>query len=332
MDRRRGLRCAVGIIVGAAASPAFEVLGQPRGRVWRVGILSFGSQARTAVGRYEAFFRGLREHGYSEGDNLIVETRYANGDAQRLHDLVAELLRLKVDVILATSTITCQAAQQQTHSVPIVVAATADPVGDGFALSLARPGKNITGMSTIATEAIQKNVELLRLLEPRPRNIAVLTNPLDRAHAPQLERARGAGRAMGIEIAAVSATNAGEFGAAFAAAADRRADAMLVLNDGLFFAEREALAAAGLKQRLPMMFGFRDGAETGMLMSYGPSLTALFHRSASFVARILRGAAPGDLPFEQPTTFELVLNRQTARAIGATLPQALLMRADEVIE
>ena len=333
MDRRRGLRCAVGLIAGAAASPVLQVLAQPREPLRRVGVLVFGGPTQFVGSERETLFkRGLREHGFVEGENIAIEWRHAHSDEQRLQDAVTELLRLPVDLIVATSTLTCQAAQRQTATVPIVITSTADPVGDGFALSLARPGKNITGMSTSAAETIQKSVELLGLLDPRPRRIAVLANPLNRANAPQLESVRAAGRATGMAVVHVSASRKADLPAAYETAARERVGAILIFNDGLFYAERQALAQMGRRERLPTMFGFRDGAEAGMLLSYGPNIAALFHRSASFVARILRGAAPGDLPFEQPTIFELVLNRDTARAIGVPLPQALLMRADEVIE
>ena len=212
------------------------------------------------------------------------------------------------------------------------VAATADPVGDGFADSLAHPGKNITGLSTIAADSIVKHLELLSFIRPRPTRVAVLTNPLDRAHAPQLDSMRAAGRALKIDVLPVVASRTEDYAAAYAAVARERVQALIVLNDAVFYADRQALAAAGLRQRVPVTFGFREGAEAGMLLSYGPSLTALYHRSASFVDRILRGAKPGDPPFEQPTIFELVLNLKTAAALGVTVPQPLLLRADEVIE
>jgi putative tryptophan/tyrosine transport system substrate-binding protein len=274
-------------------------------------------------------FRGL---GYVEGRNLQLEERRANLDTVRVEALAAELVAMRADALVATSTLTAQALQRATSTVPIVVSATADPVADGFARTLARPGGNVTGFSTSAGDTVVKHLEMLAGMEPRPARISVLANPGSRAHPPQVASLRQAAAQAGLSVSMVEAGRLEDIDRAFGKAVADRASAMIVLNDGLFGNRYREVGAAGLKHRLPVAVGISLFVGDGVLYSYGPDLTDLTRRCAGIVDRILRGARPGDIPFEQPNLFELVLNGAAARAYGLRFSRPLLARADKVIE
>jgi putative ABC transport system substrate-binding protein len=277
----------------------------------------------------KALRQGLRELGYTEGQNFAFEIRSADGNAERLTDLAAELVRLPVDVIVATFTPCVLAAKQATTTIPIVMAAVADPVGSGLVQSLARPGGNITGFSNMAAETAGKSVELLRDMLPSLRRVAVLANPLDPFTRPLLEQVNLAGRTIDIEIAPIAmARGPDDLEAAFAMIAQERSQAVVV--QGIFFSE--TVAGLALRHRLPSASVLRQFAQAGDLVSYGADVPDIFRRCAALVHKILQGTKPTDLPVELPTKFDLVINLNTAKALGLDIPWFLQQRADEVIE
>jgi putative ABC transport system substrate-binding protein len=302
--------------------------------VWRIGYLDSGSrQSAVESGRYGALIQGLRDQGYVEGKNIVVEARFADGNANRLDQLASELVRQKVDLILSTGTTASQAAQRATAAIPIVVTVTVDPVSDGFAASLARPGGNITGMSIGNEDTVEKLVELLIIAAPRLKRIAVLTNPANRGHPPLLLRTKAAIQQADKRVLDLSVRSPAEIEQSFATMTRERADAVIILADGvLMFPQRTQIAALALKHRLPSIYPQPIYAEVGGLMSYGADTHENFRRAGIFVDKILKGAKPGDIPFEQPTRYPLVINRKTANALGIKLSGELLARADKVID
>jgi len=313
------------IVGGALASP-FAVQAQPA-KFARIGALVLTSADAQSLGR--ALRGGLRELGYLEGQNFTFEFRTADGNTNRLPELAAELVRLPVDVIVATFTPCALAAKQATTTIPIVMAAVADPIGAALVQSLARPGGNITGFSNMAAETAGKSVELLREMLPALRRVGVLANPVDPFTRPLLEQVHLAGRTAGIEIAPVAmARGPDELDAAFAAMTQERAEAVIV--QGIFFSE--TVADLAIKHRLPGASVLRQFAQAGGLMSYGADVPDIFRRSAVLVHKILLGTKPSELPVELPTKFELVINLKTAKALGLDVPWFLQQRADEVIE
>ena len=305
---------------------------RPAGKVPRIGYFSNSSQVRAAP-MLEAFRQGLRELGLGDADRITIEYRFADGRVERLPDLAAELVRGQVDLIVAQGTSAAVAARKATASIPIVGIFLADPVRLGLAASLARPGANLTGLAFgVGTDLITKSLELLKEAAPAARRVAVLTNPGNPGHADTFESLAKAGRLLALELQFLQAGSAAEIDLAFAAMVRERATALLVAPDPLFGLHRVRLAELAAKHRLPTMYGQRENVDAGGLLSYGPSLVALARRAASYVDKILKGAKPGELPIEQPTTFELVVNLKTAKALGLTIPQSLLLRADEVIE
>ncbi len=304
---------------------------QAPAKVPRIGFLSSRSPTETAP--YLGVFRqGLRELGYVEGQNIAIEYRFAEGRPERLPALAAELVRLKVDVMVTTASPAPQAAKQATSTIPIVFAASGDPVSEGLVASLARPGGNITGLSSISPEVVGKQLELLKEVAPQVSRVAVLQNPSNHTHPHTLRQAEGAARALGVKLHIVQAGSPAEIDAAFAAMRSQRAGGVLVLRDALFLAQRTQIAALAAKSRLPAMYGLREEAEAGGLMAYGASVPVMYRRAATYVDKILKGAKPADLPVEQPTKFELVINLKTAKALGLTIPPSLLQRADELIQ
>jgi putative tryptophan/tyrosine transport system substrate-binding protein len=299
-----------------------------QGKLLRIGALVLTSADAQSLGR--ALREGLRELGYAEGQNFAFEFRSADGNTDRLPELAAELVRLPVDVIVATFTPCALAAKQATTTIPIVMAAVADPISAGLAQSLARPGGNITGFSNMAAETAGKSVELLRDMLPSLRRVAVLANPADPFTRQLLEQVHLAGRTAGIEIAPVAmARGPDDVEAAFAVMTQERAEAVVV--QGIFFSK--AVADLALKYRLPSASLLRQFAQAGGLMSYGADVSDIFRRCAGLIHRIvLQGTKPADLPVELPTKFELVLNLNTAKALGLDVPWFLQQRADEVIE
>ncbi|HEY6600665.1 MAG TPA: ABC transporter substrate-binding protein [Xanthobacteraceae bacterium] len=312
---------------GAAAAWPLAASAQ-QGKLLRIGALVLTSADAQSLGR--ALREGLRELGYAEGQNFAFEFRSADGNTDRLPELAAELVRLPVDVIVATFTPCALAAKQATTTIPIVMAAVADPISAGLAQSLARPGGNITGFSNMAAETAGKSVELLRDMLPSLRRVAVLANPADPFTRQLLEQVHLAGRTAGIEIAPVAmARGPDDVEAAFAMMTQERAEAVVV--QGIFFSK--AVADLALKYRLPSASLLRQFAQAGGLMSYGADVSDIFRRCAGLIHRIvLQGTKPADLPVELPTKFELVLNLNTAKALGLDVPWFLQQRADEVIE
>ena len=283
----------------------------------------------------EAFRQGLRDLGYVEGRNLVIEYRDAEGKVERLPALAAELVALKVDVIVASGTLAALAAKQATRTLPIVFSPAADPVASGLVTSLARPGGNVTGLSLLNSELVGKWLEQLKQAIPGVSRVAVLWQPGafgERTEKDMLKGAEVAARALGVQLQFVEARGPEDFDRAFSDMTRARAGALTVLGSTMFVSERRRLVDLAAKNRLPAVYNVREFVDAGGLMSYGPNLADLFRRAATYVDKILKGAKPGDLPVEQPTKFELVINLKTAKALGLTIPQSVLVRADEVIQ
>ena len=325
MDRRAFLAA-----LGVLAMP-FTAEAQAPGKVYRLGYLSGISP--TGRGPAEAFKQGLHDLGWAEGQNIVIDFRSADGRFERLPDLAAELVRLKVDVIVASATPAAVAAKNATAMIPIVIHGTGDPVGLGLVSSLARPGGNVTGLSySVGLDTFGKGLELLKDALPKARRVAVLSNPANPAHAAATDNVQAVARSLGMQLRLFEAREPSQLDNVFTAMAKGREDALFVVADGMFVLHRTRLAELAAKNRLPSIHGNRENVEAGGFMSYGPSNAVAFRRAALFVDKILKGAKPGDLPIEQPTTFELVINLRTARALGLTIPSSLLQRADQVIE
>jgi ABC-type uncharacterized transport system substrate-binding protein len=322
----------IALAVGALAVPLGSLAQQP-GRIRRIGFLYFGTrQSALDTGRYAAFLEGMRELGYDEGQNFVVDARYADGVSERLPRLAQELARFEVAVIVASGTPSLRAAQQATSTLPIVAAVVADPVANGFAASLARPGRNITGLTTINIEALPKQVELLKIAVPELSRVAVLLNPANPAHPPQRQTLQVAAQKLGIRVLRVDARNPEDIERGFGAMVRERAGAAIILGDTFFVQQIPQIAELALQHRLPIVCNIRQYVQAGGFMSYGADDADNFRRAAAFVDKILKGAKPGDLPFEQPTRLYLTINGKTAKAIGLAIPRELLLRADKVIE
>lgn len=314
---------------GVALTTPLASLAQQQLKVWRIGFLAADSSSSQV---YEGFRQGMRELGYAEGRNFTIQWRFADGTYERLPGLAAELVRSNVDVIVAGTTLSVQAAHQATATIPIVMVAVPDPIGEGFATSLSRPGRNITGLSNIVTEVSVKHLELLRVAVPKLSRVAVLINPLNPSDSLILEQIAGAAYSTGVKVFAVEASTAKQLEAGFDAMTRARAEALIVAADSYFDVQREQIARLAVKNRLPAVFSNRELTEAGGLMSYGQDMAEHYRRAATYVHRILKGAKPGDLPVEQPTVLELVINRKTAKALGLAVPQELALRADKVID
>ena len=301
-------------------------------KVPRVGWLSPGSA--TSDENFLASFRdGLRELGWVAGQNIAIESRWADGRFERLPDLAAELVRLKVDVIVANVTQASLAAKRATGTIPIVMVGVGDPLGGGLVDNLARPSGNVTGPSSMLAEASAKQLALLKETVPGASPVAVLWNPANPVwQAAALKQTDAAARALGLRVQLVEARGPDELDGAFAAMTRERAGALFVPADIIFVRHAQRMADLAAKHHLPAMFGFREHVEAGGLMSYAASFAVMFRRAAAFVDKLLKGAKPADLPVEQPTKFELVINLKTARALGLTVPRSVLLRADEVIQ
>lgn len=280
----------------------------------------------------EAFRRELRDLGWVEGQNIVVEHRWAEGRFDRLPDLAEELVRLKVDVIVAPTSIYTEAAKRATSTIPIVFVVHADPIGSGHVASLARPGGNITGLSLMMSETSAKGLALLKEAVPELSRVAVLWDPATPSHRPGLNAVEVTGRALGLRLQPVAVRSATDLDSAFSAIIREHAGGVLVLSTPLFIAEARRLAELAMMHKLPTMFGPRAHAEAGGLLSYGPDRADLFRRAAIYVDKILKGASPANLPVEQPTRFELVVNLRTAKALGLAIPESVLLQADEVIK
>jgi putative tryptophan/tyrosine transport system substrate-binding protein len=279
-----------------------------------------------------AFRQGLSEIGYIEGQNLAIEYRWAEGDYDRLPALAADLVGRGVDVIAAMAPPAALAAKRATSSTPIVFQVGTDPVATGLVASLARPGGNLTGVSILLTDLVPKRLELLSEMVPQARVIALLVNPNGPEAEPVIRAAQEAARAKGVQLPILKAGTEAEIGAAFTSLVEQPADALLVGNDPLFDRQREQLVALAAHHAIPAISFFSNFVAAGGLVSYGPSLTDTYRQVGVYAGKILKGAKPADLPVQQPTKFELVINLKTAKALGLTVPQSLLVRADEVIE
>ena len=301
-------------------------------KVFRIGVLDPGSLLLTVNKPVlEAFRQSLHELGYVEGQNIVIKYRCAEGKYDRLPDLANELVRLKSDVIIVTGTMAVVAVKHATTTIPIVIAVAANPVESGLVSSLARPGGNITGNSFHSVDLAGKRLALLKEAVPKAKRVAVLSNPGAPAHAVILREGVGAARTLGLLLQNLEVSSAPGLDGAFLTARAHHADAIFVLDDNMFGSSRVRIVELAAKSRLPAMYGYRLFVDVGGLMSYGPSLPDLFRRAARYVDKILKGAKPADLPVEQPTKFELVVNLKTAKAIGLTIPESVLVRADEVI-
>jgi putative ABC transport system substrate-binding protein len=312
---------------GAVLATSLAVEAQQAGKVWRIGFLRAGQPPKPWV---EAFQQGLRERGYVDGQNVVVEFRFTDGSFDQLPRLAEELVRLKVDVILASGAPPALAAKKATTSVPIVFVGVFDPVELGLIPSLGRPGGNITGLGSTSADLAGKRLELLRELVPKLRRVAVLSNPSNPSNPIQLKGAEVAARTLGLQLQPAPVQGPSDFDAAFKAA--RGANGLLLLDSPLFITHRARLAGLAATGRLPAISGLRDFVEVGGLMSYGGDFPDSYRRAATYVDKILKGAKPTDLPVEQPTKFEVVINLKTAKALGLTIPPSLLGRADEVIQ
>jgi putative tryptophan/tyrosine transport system substrate-binding protein len=328
MNNRRKLLVALG--VGALATP-LTAFAQQKGKVWRIGFLGTASASGYA-GRVDALRAGLRDLGYVEGKNIVIEFRWAEGKYERLPELAAELVRLKVEIIVAQGTPGILAAKNATTTIPIVMPASADPVAVGLVASLARPGGNVTGMTGFGPEGAAKRLELLKDALPRTRLVAVLLHPDNpvgmKVTFPAMEVTA---KSLKLELQQFLVRGLGEFDSAFAAMAKRRVDAVVSTDDPVLVANAVAIAKLAVKMRLPLV-GIPEFAEAGSLLAYGVNRLDLFRRAAYFVDKIIKGTKPGDIPVEQATRFETVVNLKTAKALGVTIPQSFLLRTDRVIE
>lgn len=333
MNRRTFLLC--GTISVALATP-IVAQAQKAGKVSHIGMLwsfSFPSPATRPL--LDAFRHGLAELGYAEGQNLIFEHRSAEGRTEHLRDRAAELVELKVDLLLAPTTAAAQAAKQATTTIPIVAVTMADPIADGLVASLARPGGNITGLTFLGPELVAKRLELFREAVPRISQVAALWQPGvygERTMREMMNAAEATATQLGLRLQLQEARSIDDLDTAFAAIARGPATALIVLPSPLFFTQRRRIVGLATQYRLPTMYPYREAAEDGGLIAYGASVPDLFRRGATYVDKLLKGAKPGDLPIEQPTKFDFVINLKTARALGLTIPPALLLRADQVIE
>jgi putative ABC transport system substrate-binding protein len=328
--RRRDFITGLGGAMAATIVSPLPLAAQ-RGKVWRVGVLETVSPALNAA-NFDALRKGLRERGYVEGQNLVFEYRSADGRPEQFPELAAELVRLAVDVIVTRGTPAVRAAKNATATIPVVMAASGDPLGAGVIAGLARPGGNVTGLSALNPELTGKRLELLREAVAGSARIAFLSNLDNPAARSAWEETRSASRSLGIEPLLLDVRKSPDMERAFAAAVAQHADALYVGNDAVMQANRRAVVELAARHRLPAMYQERSFVDAGGLMTYGPSLPDLYRRAATYVDKIFKGARPADLPVEQPTKFELIVNLKTAKALGLAIPEMFLMRADQVIE
>ncbi len=323
----------IGTLAGGLVVAPLAAEAQQAAKVARIGYLALNLAAAPRL--EEAFLQGLRDLGYVEGRNVVIEIRDAEGKPERLPALAAELVALKVDVIVAPNTPQALAAKQTTRTLPIVFSFVGDPVASGLVTSLARPGGNVTGLSSLSPELVGKRLELLTQAVPGVSRVAVLWQPgfqVERTEKDQLKGADVAARALGVRLQFVEARGPADIDRAFSDMTRARAGALNVWGSSMFTTERRRLVDLAARNRLPAVYGRREYVDAGGLMSYGSNIADLFRRAATYVDKILKGAKPADLPVEQPTKFELVINLKTAKALGLTIPPSLLARADEVIQ
>jgi putative tryptophan/tyrosine transport system substrate-binding protein len=325
-------RTLIAAIAASLLGGPVSARAQQAGKIYRIGILGnvpvSDSQGAKVWG---ALTQGLRDLGYVESQNLIVDHRSTEGRSERLPTLAGELVRLKPDVIVVPNQANAVAVREATNTIPIV-AVNFDPLGSGLAASFARPGGNVTGLSLIAPEIVGKQLEVLKEIVPRLTRVAILWSPANRSSLLLLEEAQKAAGALALQLQVVEARGSENLESAFARMRRERAGALLVFGDSMFILQRRRIASLAARSHLPTMYVLREHMEAGGLVFYGPSMVDNFRRAAVYVDKILKGAKPGDLPVEQPTRFELVINVRTAKAAGLTIPPSLLLRADQVIE
>jgi putative ABC transport system substrate-binding protein len=322
-------RAFIGTLVGGLASWPLAAGAQQAGNVFQIGYLG-NSTPSIEASLVEAFRQGLRENGYVEGKDVVVHYRWADGRIDTFPVLAAELVRLKVDVIVASGTPGSLAAQRATKTIPIVVAAVGDAVGVGLVPSLARPGGNVTGLSALTSEL--EGLQVLRELVPKVGRLSVLMNPANPFTALAWKETQVAGAKLGLMLHPAEVRTVDAFEGVFAAIVKTRPDALVVIADRLLLSNRNRIVAFAAQHRVPAMYPFREFVDEGGLVVYGPNFADMFRRAGRYIDRILKGTNPGDLPMEQPTKFELVINMRTAKALGLTIPPSLLLRADEVIQ
>ena len=326
--RRRNFIMLMG---GTAATWPLAARAQMQRKMARIGYLGAGIRTASPNPR-DAFLQGLRDLGYVEGQNFVLVDRYAEGQQERLPELAAELVRLEVDIIVAPTSGSAKAAKDATPTIPIVMAASGDPIGLGLVAGLARPGGNVTGPSMMNAEIIGKRMQLLKEVVPGLARVAVLANSVNPIHTLFWRETEPAARELGLELQPVEARVPEDFEAAFAAATRGKAGALIAFDDALTYNYRTRVVALAAASRLPALYGYREFPDEGGLMSYGANMASHYRHAAGYVDKILRGARPGDIPVEQPTKFDLIVNLKTAKALGLELSPSLLARADEVIE
>jgi putative ABC transport system substrate-binding protein len=331
VNKRRKLFIAFG--AGALVMP-LPSFAQQQGKIWRIGFLFSGNRPTpvTSHANYRAFSKGMQELGHIEGKNLMIELRFAEGRAELLSVLAAELVQLNLDVIIANGTPAASALQKATATIPIVFGSAGDPVGSGLVKSLARPGGNITGLTNVSGDLSRKHLEMLLEMVPKLSRVAVLVNPDNPAHTTIIKNVQAAALGAGIKMSYAEARTPQEIEIGFSRISRENAGAVIVEPDGFFNKQARQIAENAAKHRLASIAGTQEFAEAGGLISYGTSFADMYRRAATYVDKILKGAKPADLPVEQPTKFELVINAKTAKALGLKIPQSLLISADQVIE
>jgi putative ABC transport system substrate-binding protein len=319
----------IGLVGGAVAWPA-AAGAQQLGKVYRIGVFSAGSPPLTPT--FTAFPNALSALGWIEGQNILLENRFADNRLEHLPELAAELVRLKVDIIVTYGTLAPLAAKRATSTIPIVMCDAGDPVASRLVVSLARPGGNVTGLSLMSPDLAPKRVQMLKELLPALSRVAVLWNAANPYPARVFKETVSAAKSLGIEVDSIQVRGSADFDDAFNLLMKRRPDALIAVEDPLIGAHRKQITDYAVKSRLPSMYGLREYADAGGLMSYGPNLVELRRRAAGYVDQIIKGAKPADMPIQQPTKFEMIINLNTAKALGLTVPPSLLARADEMIE
>jgi putative tryptophan/tyrosine transport system substrate-binding protein len=325
-SRRDFLRASLGLtgLSLLAGCGVVSAPGQGTTRTPRIGFLAPGTR--------EDFLRGLREHGYEPGQNIHIEYRFSEGQNERLPGLAAELVDLRPDVLVTVGPPAGLAAKQATSTIPIVAAAVPDPVGSGLVASLARPGGNVTGVSTLGNDTDMKRMERLKEVVPTASRVAILTNPSNVSTGPRLTNFEAAAQTLGQQVRMLPARTADDLAGAFTAAVDGGADALLVPSDGLTLSYPTRVVELAAQHRLPTFYEHREFSDLGGLATYGPNYAEIYRRAATYVDKILKGAKPADLPVEQPATFDFVINLKTAQGLGLTIPQSVLAQATEIIE
>jgi ABC-type uncharacterized transport system substrate-binding protein len=326
MDRRGFLKGLVTLLTAPLAAEA-----QQTGRLYRIGFLG-NSTATLEANLVGPFREGLRDLGYVEGQNIVIEYRWAEGKYERFPALISELLARKVDVIVTAGTPASLAVKEATNSIPLVMVAVGDPVGSGLVASLARPGGNLTGLVSIAPDLEGKRLELLTEVIPKLSHVAFLLNPANVFHVASEKQARAAAKVLRLKVEFVAVRAESEFDRAFQTISNERPGALVMLADRLFLHHRARIVDFAARNRLPTVYAYTELVEAGGLMSFGPSYPGMHRRAAYFVDRILKGVKPADLPMEQPTKFDLVINLKAAKALGLAIPQSVLLRATEVIQ